>query len=96
MKFADYEKLPFRQQLTVLIAMHVRNSMEDFHVEHLSDTQMKELNQIIRQAIYDVLGLIDTKANSLEESESTAAWLVRMVPPYWEIPDKSSGSLKIK
>jgi hypothetical protein len=25
-----------------LIAMHVRNEMEDFHCQHLSDDQMKE------------------------------------------------------
>ena len=31
-----------------VIAMHVRNEMEGFHCQHLSDAQMKELNPIIR------------------------------------------------
>jgi hypothetical protein len=56
---------------------------------------MKELNQIIRQAIYDALGVIDNKANSTEDVESAGAWLVARVPDYWEIPDKSSGDLLI-
>ena len=30
-----------------LIAAVVHNKMEDFHCEHLSDAQMKELNKII-------------------------------------------------
>ena len=38
-----------------IIAMTVRNEMEDFHVKHLSDAQMKELNPIIRNAIYTTL-----------------------------------------
>ena len=38
-----------------VIAMHVRNEMEEFHCQHLSDDQMKELNPIIRKAIYATL-----------------------------------------
>jgi hypothetical protein len=38
-----------------VIAMHVRNEMEEFHCQHLSDAQMKELNPIIRKAIYETL-----------------------------------------
>jgi len=34
------------------IAIVVRNSMEDFHYKYLTDEQMKELNPIIRNAIY--------------------------------------------
>lgn len=43
------------QQWSMLIAGLVRNRMEDFHVEHLTDEQMQELNQLIRQAIFDAL-----------------------------------------
>jgi len=32
-----------------VIAMAVRNAMEDFHHKHLSDEQMAELNPIIRK-----------------------------------------------
>lgn len=39
----------------MLIAIAVRNEMEDFHCEHLTDSQMKELNPIIRNAIVTAL-----------------------------------------
>ncbi len=37
------------------IAAYVRCFMEDFHCKHLTDAQMKELNPIIRNAIYTFL-----------------------------------------
>jgi len=42
------------------IAMVIRNAMEDFHCKHLSDTQMKELNPLIRNAIYTALYIRNT------------------------------------
>lgn len=95
MQYSQYKKLTFRQQLTIMIAMHVRNSMEDLH-DGLSDAQMKQLNQTIRQAIYDVLGVIDVEANSVREREEAAVWLVNRVPPDWEIPDTPSGALMLR
>jgi len=41
--------------LTNYIAMVIRNTMEDFHCEHLTDDQMKELNPIIRNAVCTAL-----------------------------------------
>jgi hypothetical protein len=41
--------------LAKLIAAFVRNYMESFHCKYLSDAQMKELNPIIRNAIYTAL-----------------------------------------
>lgn len=38
-----------------IYAMIVRNAMEDFHCKYLSDAQMRELNPIIRNAIYTAL-----------------------------------------
>jgi hypothetical protein len=35
-----------------VVALHVRNEMEDFHCKHLSDDQMKELKWIIRKATW--------------------------------------------
>lgn len=37
------------------VAMFVRNELEDFHVAHLSDQQMAELNPIIRNAVFSAL-----------------------------------------
>jgi hypothetical protein len=96
MEQADFAKLTPRQQLTLVIAMHVRNEMESFHGKHLSDAQMKELNPIIRQAIYDALDTLKPPgpgSKRREEWEKTYAWLIRMIPDYWEVPDKSTGSL---
>ena len=38
-----------------VIASYVRDNMEDFHCKHLSDAQMRELNPLIRNAIYTAL-----------------------------------------
>jgi hypothetical protein len=37
------------------ISAYVRMNIEDFHCEHLSNAQMKELNPLIRNAIYTFL-----------------------------------------
>ena len=37
------------------ISIVIRNSMEDFHSKHLTDAQMKELNPVIRNAVYTAL-----------------------------------------
>jgi hypothetical protein len=38
---------PETKMLACYIAMVVRNAMEDFHCQHLTDDQMKELNPIM-------------------------------------------------
>tara|TARA_R110000787_G_scaffold208786_3_gene318771 strand:+ start:1951 stop:2268 length:318 start_codon:yes stop_codon:yes gene_type:complete len=68
-------------EATMVIAMSVRNHMEDFHCAHLSDEQMKELNPIIRQGVlHGVLALNDP--NRRDELR----WLRIGVPSYWEKP----------
>lgn len=42
-------------QLAMLFSMHIRNEMEEFHVKNFDDDQMKKLNQMIRQAVFDEL-----------------------------------------
>jgi hypothetical protein len=54
---ASYENM-YKNDLNFrakVIAAYVRCYMEDFHSKHLSDAQMKELNPIIRNAIYTFL-----------------------------------------
>jgi hypothetical protein len=41
--------------LLKIIAISIRNNIEDFHVNYLSDSQMKELNPLIRNGIYNAL-----------------------------------------
>ena len=71
------------QKLASYIAMVVRNAMEDFHCEHLTDGQMKELNPIIRNAVCTALHAF----NSYEQSDAAARFVdfnLRMIPTYWE------------
>jgi hypothetical protein len=92
MNIVRFNQLTRRQQATLLIAMQIRNSMEDFHVKHLTDLQMKELNPIIRQAVYQALGLIlGPTPEQREGSDQSIAYLVAMIPDYWEIPTGASS-----
>ena len=85
MKLADFAKLNPRQQATLIIAIHVRNELEDFHVDNLSDKQMKALNQTTRQAIYEALGFMPSSAEGKDTSKDLV-WLIKMIPDYWEVP----------
>ncbi|CAG1013500.1 hypothetical protein ANRL4_04953 [Anaerolineae bacterium] len=81
-KFPDANKT----QLTAMyIAMVVRNAMEDFHHDHLTDDQMAELNPIIRNAIYTALYVMDRRHKDLR----CLTWFKftsSLIPSYWELP----------
>jgi hypothetical protein len=71
------------------IARVVRDAMEDFHVAHLSDVQMAELNPLIRQGILDAL-VIMARANDHRDPLALAAisaMTLQGPPSYWEVPD---------
>lgn len=73
------------QAQVLYLAMAVRNAMEDFHVAHLSDAQMKVLNPIIRNALATALYAQQHGAeNPLAQLYFNTHW--RMIPPYWEPP----------
>lgn len=63
--------------------MVVRNAMEDFHTKHLSDEQMRELNPIIRNAIYTASYAFDNMHHS-DKAEQYIMYHMSMIPPYWE------------
>ena len=72
------------------ISIVIRNAMEDFHSKHLTDAQMKELNQLIRNAVYTALYTI----NYFEKSDKAKAFLnyqAEMIPGYWEEPELIGG-----
>jgi hypothetical protein len=72
------------------IARVVRDAMEDFHVAHLSDDQMAELNPLIRQGIFDAL-VIMARANDHRDPLALAAitaMTFQAPPDYWEAPDR--------
>lgn len=75
---------PELQYAAKFIAMVVRNAMEDFHVHHLSDAQMAELNPLIRNGIYTAL-------HAMEHQDDPGAngfiqFIRKMIPTYWESP----------
>jgi hypothetical protein len=69
---------------TIYIAMVVRNAMEDFHVKHLSDVQMAELNPIIRNAIYTALYAVERRDEP--EAQGFLQFNEILIPSYWEPP----------
>jgi len=75
------------------LAMAVRNAMEDFHVKHLSDGQMKELNPIIRNAICTALHAYDEYETS-PVAKQFVDFTFRMIPEYWEEPKLTKDYLE--
>ena len=66
--------------------------MEDFHTKHLSDAQMKELNPLIRNAVYTALYTIQY----FEKSDKAKTFLnhqASMIPDYWEEAELIGGEL---
>jgi predicted DNA-binding protein YlxM (UPF0122 family) len=87
MKDTKFSSLTPRQQYVFVLAASLRNAMEDFHVKYLSDSQMAELNPLIRQALYDAITLIEDNDN--ERRNQRIEYLVEMIPDYWESPKRS-------
>ena len=84
------------QETAMYIAMVVRNAMEDFHCEHLSDEQMAELNPLIRNAIYTALWALHEAENTGPNSFLARAFVTHsrlMLPEYWELPELNFGKM---
>ncbi|MDF2048053.1 hypothetical protein [Microbacterium sp. Kw_RZR3] len=84
MNASSFARLTPPQQHAMLLAMQIRNAMEDLHVRHLSDAQMAELNRITRQALYDGIAMMenDDDPNFMRNR----SYLISMIPDHWEIP----------
>jgi hypothetical protein len=81
------------QELAMYLASVVRNSMEDFHCRHLSDEQMKELNPIIRDAIYTALYAHENYSRSIA-AQNFVEFNIRLIPDYWEAPKLTDSFLE--
>jgi RecB family exonuclease len=68
------------------LAMVVRNAMEDFHGQYLSDAQMKELNPIIRNALCSALYALENYEKS-ERARKFVDFHWQLIPSYWEEPE---------
>jgi hypothetical protein len=84
------QNLDFLRLNAKFIAIVVRNAMEDFHHKYLSDAQMKELNPIIRNAVFTALYVKETMTIS-ERSKAFVKYHFDMIPDYWEQPELLSG-----
>jgi len=78
------------QCLSKYIGIVVRDAMEGFHHKHLSDEQMKELNPIIRNAVFTAL-----YAHTISETSPKAQRFISenlsRIPEYWESPELLQG-----
>ena len=74
----------------MLIAMAVRNALEDFHVQNIPEIHMKELNQTIRNGIYTGLHALRF-AKSNPGANIMVQEYARSIPPYWEKPEFLNG-----
>jgi len=74
------------KEMAMVLSMVVRNAMEDFHCQHLTDEQMRELNPIIRNAIYTGLQALRHYGRS-EGARSFANFQKMLIPKYWEQPE---------
>ncbi len=77
------------QAWTKLIAISVRNEMEDIHCRHISDDLMPDLNRAIRRGIYMALRniFLMMNARNVTEYNRTKAYLwflFTTLPEYWE------------
>ena len=74
-----------RKFIALLHAMIIRNALEDFHVKYIPNQHMKELNTIIRDAVYTAITLIDKPVRDGRQKEALA-WIGMSLPDYWEDP----------
>ncbi len=74
------------KHLAMLIAMVIRNAMEDFHCRHLCDEQMKQLNPIIRNAVCTALHAVNNHRHC-DAARRFVDFHARMIPKYWEPPE---------
>ncbi len=91
MDIESFKKLDPTIQMSMIIAMYIRNEMDDFHSEHLSDKQMRELNPIIRQATYNILKYLKLASSNESSNEKVVAqdiinFQIQSIPDYWELP----------
>ncbi len=82
-KIHEQQVSEYAQPFAKYIAMVVRNAMEDFHHQHLSDEQMAELNPIIRNAIYTAVYAFEIRS---EQSKAFVNFNLACIPKYWEDP----------
>ncbi len=85
---------PGNRQMAMYIAKVVRDEMEDFHVEHIPDEYMTELNTIIRDAICTALYASEHYADSAA-AKAFVTNLWQTIPNSWEEPKLTKDFLDV-
>lgn len=70
----------------MIIGKVVRDALEGFHVKHISDKDMPELNQTVRNSVATALHMLDYSLQN-EQIAKILGWHVRSMPSYWESPE---------
>ena len=86
----EQEAITRMKDFAKYIAIVVRNAMEDFHCKNLSDEQMKELNPIIRNAIYTAIYARE-KCGKSDPLKFFVDYHLMSIPKYWEEPELLGG-----
>ena len=86
----DQEAITRMKDFAKYISIVVRNTMEDFHCKNLSDEQMKELNPIIRNAIYTAIYARE-KCGKSDPLKFFVDYHLMSIPKYWEEPELLKG-----
>lgn len=65
-----FYKLDMTTEMSLIIAMHIRTEMENFHVKYLSDQQMEELNRSFVKPLTALCHItLFSSKNSIENSQ---------------------------
>ena len=89
MEHQDFLRLDKTTRTSLIIAMYIRNELEDFHSNHLTDSQMKELNPIIRQAVFNILTYLKLAGSADVAALKIIDYQIMLIPDYWELPCKN-------
>lgn len=81
------------RQKAKIISIFVRNALEDFHVRHIPDAHMKEMNTTVRNAVATALHVME-HALVNKVAEKSLEWNLRCIPEYWEEPELLEGYLE--
>jgi len=92
-KIYESESIKGMQLFAKYVAIVVRNAMEGFHQKHLSDQQMKELNPIIRNAVYTAIYTREASDKS-DKARVFVKYHLASIPDYWEEPEFLEGFKK--
>jgi len=71
---------------TKMVAIIVRNEMEQFHTDHIPDKLMPELNRAIRNGIYHaIFAMVNYESDDF--CKGFIDYSYRLIPGYWEEPE---------